>query len=201
MPTNALLRAMRRIRAILNSRAPNDDMQAEMREHLDRATARLIARGMSPDEARLAARREFGNVTVIQEEARDARSALWLDSLRGDLRFALRYFARHKATVAIIVTVIALATGANAMIFSIFQSEFTRPAPAVPDDNALARVWALERATTTAPARWRSCSRRWDSTAWCRSRCSSARGRSASASPSGRIPRASRGCSWHREYE
>jgi putative ABC transport system permease protein len=74
------------------------------------------------------------------------------DSLRGDLRFALRYFARHKATVAIIVVVLALATGANAMIFSIFQAQFLRPAPAVPDDAAHARVWALERATTTA--RW-----------------------------------------------
>jgi hypothetical protein len=59
-----------------------------------------------------------------------------VDSLRGDLRFALRYFAHHKATVAIILTVLALGTGANAMIFSIFQAEFLRPAPAVPDDGA-----------------------------------------------------------------
>jgi predicted permease len=152
MPIETLLRAIRRVRAILTPRALNDDMQAEMREHLDRATERLITRGMSAKDARLAARREFGNVTVIQEEARDARGARWMDSLRGDLRFALRYFARHKATVAIIVVVLALGTGANAMFFSIFQAEFLRPAPAVPDDDAHARLWARERATTTA--RW-----------------------------------------------
>jgi predicted permease len=152
MPIETLLRAVRRVRAILTPRALNDDMQAEMREHLDRATERLIARGMSPHDARLAARREFGNVTVIQEEALDARGARWMDSLRGDLRFALRYFARHKATVAIIVVVLALGTGANAIFFSIFQAEFLRPAPAVPDDDAHARLWARERATTTA--RW-----------------------------------------------
>ena len=150
MPIDILSRLIRRARAILTPRALNDDMQAEMREHLDRATERLIARGMSPEDARLAARREFGNVTVIQEEARDARGARWIDSLRGDLRFALRYFARHKATVAIIVVVLALATGANAMIFSIFQAEFLRPAPAVPDYSSHARLWAQERATTTA---------------------------------------------------
>lgn len=150
MPIDILLRVIHRVRAILTPRALNDDMQAEMREHLDRATDRLIARGMSPDAARLAARREFGNVTAIQEEARDARGARWVDSLRGDLRFAFRYFARHKATVAIIVVVLALATGANAMIFSIFQAEFLRPAPAVPSHDAHARLWAQERATTTA---------------------------------------------------
>src|SRR5688500_17194703 len=152
MPTEPLLRAIRRVRAILTPRALNDDMQAEMREHLDRATERLIARGMSAKDARLAARREFGNVTVIQEEARDARGARWMDSLRGDLRFALRYFARHKATVAIIVVVLALGTGANAMFFSIFQAEFLRPAPAVADDASHVRLWAQER--TTRAGRW-----------------------------------------------
>jgi predicted permease len=150
MPVDILSRAMRRLRAVLTPRARNDDMQAEMREHLDRATERLIARGMPAADARLAARREFGNMTVIQEEARDARGVRWVDSLRGDLRFAFRYFARHKATVSIIVVVLALATGANAMFFSIFQAEFLRPAPAVPADDTQARVYALERATTTA---------------------------------------------------
>jgi predicted permease len=74
-----------------------------------------------------------------------------VDSVAGDLRFAFRYFARHKATVVIIVAVLALGTGANTMIFSMFQSEFLRPAPAVPDDDAQARIWAQERATRTAP--------------------------------------------------
>jgi putative ABC transport system permease protein len=150
MPFASLLRVLHRARSIFAPRALNDDMQAEMREHLDRATDRLIARGMSPDEARIAARREFGNLTVLQEEARDARAARWIDALRGDLRFALRYFVRHKATVAIIVVVLTLGTGANAMFFSIFQAEFLRPAPAVPENDAHARIWAVERATTTA---------------------------------------------------
>src|SRR5690349_4878587 len=104
---------MLRLRAIFRRRTLDDDMQAEMRQHLERTTERLMARGMSERDARLAARREFGNVTAVQEEARDARGARWVDELTGDARFALRYFGRHKATTAIIVTVLALGTGAN----------------------------------------------------------------------------------------
>lgn len=107
---------------------------------------------MSRSDAHYAALREFGNVGVIEEDARDARGFRVVETVIADLRFALRYFARHKATVAIIVVVLALGTGANAMISSIFQAEFLRPAPAVPDDGAQARVWGLERATTRA--RW-----------------------------------------------
>ena len=153
-PFLALRVALVRLSAILFRRAHNDAMQAEMREHLDRATARLVARGMTEADARLEARREFGNVTVLQEEAREARGARWIDDIAGDARFALRYFARHKATTAIIVVVIALGTGANTLIFSIFQSEFIRPAPAVPEISSHARVWAQERAARTA--RWES---------------------------------------------
>lgn len=142
--------AMLRLRALLFRRALDDDMQLEMREHLDRATDRYVARGMSPADARLEARREFGNVTVLQEDARDARGARWVDAVTGDTRFAFRYFARHKVTTAIIVAVIALGTGANTVIFSTFQAHFLRPAPAVPDDAAHARIWAQERATPTA---------------------------------------------------
>jgi predicted permease len=137
------------LRAILARGRLEREMQAEMHEHLDRATARLVAGGLSPADARWAALREFGNVSGIQEQARDARGARWVDDVAGDLQFALRYFARHKAAVGIIVTVLAVSTGANTVIFSTFQGMFLRPAPAVPRDAALGRIWARERSTRT----------------------------------------------------
>src|SRR5687767_3636031 len=140
-----LRRAILRLRALFGRRKLNDAMQAEMREHLDRATERLIARGMSPADALLEARREFGNLTVLQDEAAEARGMRWVDALSGDLRFALRYFARHKATVAIIVVVLALGAGANTTIFAVFQSQFVRPAPAVPRDDSHVRIWGQQR--------------------------------------------------------
>jgi hypothetical protein len=85
-----------RLRAVVARRALERDMQEEMREHLERATERYVARGMSTADARRAARREFGNVAVLQEEARDARDARWVEALIADTRFAFRYFARHR---------------------------------------------------------------------------------------------------------
>lgn len=137
------------LRAIFERRRLAREMKAEFDEHLDRATARLVAGGLSPKEARLAARREFGNVAEIREQAREARGARWIDDVAGDLQFAFRYFARHKAAVGIIVTVLAVSTGANTVLFSVFQGMFLRPAPAVPRDDDLARIWAQERATRT----------------------------------------------------
>src|SRR4051812_29158274 len=92
-----------RLRAMVLPRRLDDDIQAELQAHLERAAERFVAQGMSPAEARLAARREFGNATVLQEEARDAYGARWVDSISGDARFAFRYFARHKGTTAIIL--------------------------------------------------------------------------------------------------
>jgi hypothetical protein len=77
-------------------------------------------------------------------------SMRWIDALAGDLRFARRYFARNKTTTAIVVGVLALGIGANTTIFSALQAEFTRPAPAMPDDDRLVRLWSAERATPTA---------------------------------------------------
>src|SRR3954467_14153533 len=110
---HALRVALIRLRATLFRSSDNDAMQAEMREHLERATERLAARGMTEADARLEGRREVGNVTTHQEEARETRGTRWIDDISGDARFALRYFARHKATTAIIVIVIALGTGAT----------------------------------------------------------------------------------------
>ena len=144
-----LKRALLRLRAILGRGMLENDMQSEMREHLERATERYVSRGMSLHDARLAARKEFGNRTALEEEGRDARGARWIDAIGGDLRFAFRYFARRRATVAIIVAVLALGTGANTIIFSVYRGEFIEPAMGVPDDPAHARFHSQVRATLT----------------------------------------------------
>ena len=80
-----------------------------------------------------------------------APNARWLDTLGADLRFALRYFRRNKLTVAIIVGIFALGIGANTALVTVLQSQFQRPAPAVPDDDQV-RIVGQERPTQTA--RW-----------------------------------------------
>lgn len=141
------------LRAVFGRRALNDEMQAEMRDHIERHAQRLEARGLSRQAALLQARREFGNVSLLQEDARAARGARWIDDVAGDLRFAFRYFSHHKATTAIIIAVLALGIGANTIIFTAVQAEFMRPAPAVPRDDARVRLHAAQRENRVD--RWR----------------------------------------------
>lgn len=70
-------------------------MREEMAQHLQRATERMVARGLSPDAARSAALREFGNVHYLQEKARDVRGARWLDALTPDAKLALRMLVKN----------------------------------------------------------------------------------------------------------
>jgi predicted permease len=147
--TSFFRQALRRLRAILARGPMEAEMQDEMRQHLERATERYRARGMSDSEAQLEARREFGNRTSIEEEGRDARGGRWIDALAGDVRFALRYFNRHKATVAIVIAVLTLGTGANTLFFSVYRDSFMKPAKGIPDDPAHARLYSQIRFTQT----------------------------------------------------
>ena len=147
--TSILRQAFRRLRAVLARGPMEADMQEEMRQHVERAAERYRARGMSESEAQLEARLEFGNRTSIEEEGRDARGARWMDALAGDLRFAFRYFGRHKATVAIVVAVLTLGTGANTLFFSVYRDSFMKPPKGIPDDPAHARLYSQIRFTQT----------------------------------------------------
>ncbi len=122
------------------------DMNEEMSAHLEQAVERLRRRGLSDAAARDAARREFGNVGCLQEEARDVRGARWVETLVADVRFAFRHFARTPLTAVTLVLVLSLGIGVNSALFSILQALTTRPAPGVPDDDALVRI----RGTTLA---------------------------------------------------
>ena len=115
-------------------------MREELSLHLEQATERLMARGLTQTEARALARREFGNLTVIEEDGRDARGIQWLESVFGDARFALRHFGRRPLTAITIILVLALGIGVNAGIFSLLQAAMMRPAPGVPRNDALVRI-------------------------------------------------------------
>ena len=83
------------LRALFLHRRLEQEMQEEMRQHVESATERMMARGLSRDEARRAALREFGNEHYLQEEARDARGARWVEALTPDAKLALRMLAKN----------------------------------------------------------------------------------------------------------
>src|SRR5688572_28048844 len=83
------------------------EMQEEMEAHLAQSAERLQARGLTPAAARQAARREFGNVDSLLEQARDARGMRWLESVLADFRFGLRHFVRTPLTTLTMIVLLA----------------------------------------------------------------------------------------------
>ena len=137
---SAIGRARAWLRAVIRRRTMEREMHEEMAAHLAQATDRFRARGMTTHEAMLAARREFGVVSVIQESAREARGGQWIASAIGDLRHAVRHFARAPLMAATIVLTLTLGIGISSAAFGILSGIFTRPAPGVPDDKSLVTI-------------------------------------------------------------
>ncbi|MGH7678302.1 MAG: ABC transporter permease [Gemmatimonadaceae bacterium] len=137
-------RARNWLRSIVARRRLEREMLEEMATHIDEAAERFRASGLSERDALLAARREFGHAGVVQEEARDARGARWVDSIAADLRFALRQFSRRPLTTVTIVLTLTLGIGATASMFSVTEGVFNRPPPGIPDDAALVLIRGID---------------------------------------------------------
>jgi putative ABC transport system permease protein len=125
-------------------------MQEEMQSHMERATARLVQRGLSQSEARFAAQREFGNMPLLQEQSRDVRGGRWFETLSGDLHFGLRHFRRTPMATAIMIALLALGIGLNAAAFTLIYSMQTQPPPGIERDEDLVRIRGIARGASGA---------------------------------------------------
>src|SRR5450631_3469574 len=106
---------------------PYDDLREEIRLHIEESVEHLMCEGVSADEAQRRARVAFGNRTALEERSREVWQWPTLESIWADVRFALRQLRRSPGfTFAAIVT-LALAIGANAVVFSVMNAFILRP--------------------------------------------------------------------------
>lgn len=130
----------RGMRGLLRQNRANEDIAAEVRQYLDDAVAAGIARGLSPDEARRAARLELGNLALVQE---DVRSYGWENGVRTfffDLRYALRQLRHNPAFAVVSIITLALGIGASTAIFSAVDPILFSPLP-YPHPDRILMIW------------------------------------------------------------
>ena len=129
-----------RLLGLLRKRPLERDLDAELRSHLEMLTDQNIRRGMNPQEARHAARREFGGLEQTKASYNDQRGIPFLETFLQDLRFGLRVLAKNPGFTAVAILTLALGIGANTAIFSVTEAVLLRSAP-FPQPAQLVMVW------------------------------------------------------------
>jgi putative ABC transport system permease protein len=122
-------RMMMPLRSLLRRGRVEDDLDEEVRFHLEMEIAQHVARGADPETARRIALRSFGGVARIKDEVRDSWGATFMDTLWQDVRFGLRGIGRNPGYAAIVVLTLALGIGANTAIFSAVDGVLLKPLP------------------------------------------------------------------------
>src|SRR3954467_4590402 len=92
-----------RLRALMQPRVVEAELDEEMRYHLERDVERRIAHGQAPDRAAADARRAFGSMTAAREDAREAQRGRFIDQLTQDLQYALRGYRRTPGFTAVVL--------------------------------------------------------------------------------------------------
>src|SRR5262245_41877860 len=112
------------------------ELDEEIRSHFEMSVRDRIARGESPEAARDAARREFGNVGHVKEVTRQTWGGVWFERLVQDLRFAFRSLRHAPAFTVVAVLTLALGIGGNTAMFTVMNGVLIRPLP-FPDPERL----------------------------------------------------------------
>jgi hypothetical protein len=138
----------RKLREMLNPAVLDREVDEEVRFHIEMEAARNVAKGMSQEEARRIALRDFGGTDRFTEATRDARRLPWLEETIRDARIGIRQLRRTPGFTFVSILTLALAIGANTAIFSVINSVLLAPLP-FRDSKSLVVAWETDRTSKT----------------------------------------------------
>ena len=118
-----------RLRGTLLRARLDDELDEEIQAHLEMQAEELVRQGMSPEEARVAARRRFGGVDQVKECYRDRRGLLAVEHFARDLRYGARLLGRTPGFAIIAVVTLAIGIGASTAIFTLLNRALFQPLP------------------------------------------------------------------------
>ena len=136
-----LTRIATAIRGWLRPDSLDDDVSEEMRFHFERQIEANVESGMTPDEARRAARLTVGSVDAIRDASRDGRHGARAHQILRDLAFGIRLLRKAPGFAATAILVVALGIGATTAIFSVVYGVMLRPLPYA-DPDRLVALWS-----------------------------------------------------------
>ena len=145
-----LFKLKRRLRALFRKAELERELDDELRFHLEKEIEQNRARGMNPEEARLAALRSFGGVEQVKEESRDVRGVRIIEELLQDLRYSIRVLLRKPGFTLTVIITLALGIGANTAIFSVVNAVLLRELPFKNPDEVM-WVWSSRTDREKAP--------------------------------------------------
>ena len=139
-----------------------EDLDQDIRDYIERETQDNIERGLSPEEARYAALRKFGNVARVKEDTWEVWGFVWLEQLWQDVRYGLRMLVKDPGFTIIAVLTLALGIAANSTIFSAVSALLLRKPPVKDPDRLITissrnavRGWDLARVSAPDFESWR----------------------------------------------